>query len=81
MEKYRKIKIGKNYFEYSLKEQISPLGRPFRMSGISLNGDVKYINRKPCYSWTYTFKYLDEKGGFVSFMFDYNNQFVKMIEE
>lgn len=62
------------------KIQISPLGREFRLSGISIDysKQPKYINGKPRHCTTYTFIYLDTKELF-SFYFDEYDKFVNKI--
>ena len=69
-----KIKLNLDISE----TQISPNGRPIRLSAISKNLKVpqKYINGSYKYHWIYTFIYLDEQGGLVSFEFDYNDKFL-----
>ena len=68
-----KIKLNLNF-----ETQISPNGRPIRLSAISKNLQVpqKYINGSYKYHWIYTFIYLDEQGGLVSFEYDYNDNFL-----
>lgn len=43
-----------------INEQVSPLGRPFRLSGISIDYSKhpKYINNNARHCTTYTFIYL-----------------------
>lgn len=41
------------------RPQEGKLGRPFRLSGIS-----KWTRKESNNDWIYSFKYLDEKGGF-----------------
>ena len=57
--------------------QISPLGREFRLSGISIDYSKppKYINNNAKHCTTYTFIYLDTKELF-SFFFDEYDKFV-----
>ena len=57
--------------------QISPLGREFRLSGISIDYSKppKYINGNARHCTTYTFIYLDTKELF-SFYFDEYDKFV-----
>ena len=68
-----KIKLNLNF-----ETQTSPSGRPIRLSAISKNLQVpqKYINGSYKYHWIYTFIYLDEQGGLVSFEYDYNDNFL-----
>jgi len=68
-----KIKLNLNF-----ETQISPSGRPIRLSGISKNLQVpeKWINKTIKWHWIYTFRYLDKEDGFVSFEFDYNDNFL-----
>ena len=69
-----KIKLNLDISEI----QISPNGRPIRLSGISKNLQVpeKWINNTIKWHWIYTFRYLDEQDGFVSFEFDYLDNFL-----
>lgn len=60
--------------------QISPLGREFRLSGISIDysKSPKWINGNARHCTTYTFIYLDTKELF-SFYFDEYDKFVNKI--
>ena len=60
-----------------INEQISPLGREFRLSGISIDYSKppKYINNNARHCTTYTFIYLDTQELF-SFYFDEYDKFV-----
>ena len=60
--------------------QISPLGREFRLSGISIDCSKppKWINGNARHCTTYTFIYLDTKELF-SFYFDEYDKFLKKI--
>lgn len=60
--------------------QISPLGREFRLSGISIDYSKphKWINGNARHCTTYTFIYLDTKELF-SFYFDEYDKFVNKI--
>ena len=71
-----KIKLNLNF-----ETQISPSGRPIRLSAISKNLQVpaKWINNTIKWHWIYTFRYLDKEDGFVSFEYDYNNNFLHKI--
>ena len=64
----------------TINEQISPLGRPFRLSGISIDYSKpsKYINNNARHCTTYTFIYLDTQELF-SFYFDEYDKFVNKI--
>ncbi len=73
------IQISKNIkLDLTFEQQISPNGRPIRLSGIAKNLQVaeKFIEKSFKNHWIYTFKYLDAYDEFVSFEFDYNNKFV-----
>lgn len=71
-----KIKLNLNF-----ETQTSPSGRPIRLSAISKNLQVpqKYINGSYKHHWIYTFRYLDKEDGFVSFEFDYLDNFLHKI--
>ena len=60
-----------------VNEQISPLGRPFRLSGIALDLTVQaiYKDKMWLHPTIYTFRYTDEQDGFFGFYFDANNNF------
>ena len=60
--------------------QISPLGREFRLSGISIDysKSPKYINNNARHCTTYTFIYLDTQELF-SFSFDEYDKFLNKI--
>lgn len=55
--------------------QTSPQGRPFRLSGTHKASQMYWIEKEQKHEWIYEFKYLDKKGGFVSFLFDINGKF------
>lgn len=67
------IKLNLNF-----EPQLSPNGRPIRLSGIAKNLKLseKYIDGSYKNHWIYTFRYLDDIDGFVSFEFDYLGFFV-----
>lgn len=71
------VKLGLHF-----EQQISPQGRPIRLSGISKNLKVpeKWINKVLKNYYIYSFKFLDEKGGFISFEFDYYDNFVGYVK-
>jgi phage terminase small subunit len=62
----------------TLKHQQGKLGRPFRASGIEkiLSKPPKWINGVEKYCWKYTFKYLDEKGGFFQIDIDWDGKLI-----
>lgn len=68
------IKLNLNF-----EPQLSPLGRPMRLSGIAKNSKLPplWVNKSEKWHWIYTFRFLDEKDGFVSFEFDYYDQYLK----
>ena len=73
------IKISKNIeLHLTFEPQMSPSGRLIRLSGISKNLQKPqfYINNMYRSCWIYTFKYLDAYDEFVSFEFDYNDNFI-----
>ena len=72
------ITLNKLKLNLDFEPQLSPSGRLIRLSGIGKNLQVpeKYINKAYKNHWIYTFRYLDEQDGFVSFEFDYNDKFL-----
>jgi hypothetical protein len=77
------IQISNNIkLHLTFDEQISPNGRPIRLSGIAKNLQVpeKFINKSFKNHWIYTFRFLDKDDEFISFEFDYNNKFVNVIK-
>lgn len=61
--------------------QTSPSGRPIRLSGIEksdLYPDL-WIEKSCKNYWIYTFRFMDEKGGFIKFLFDYYDEFVEIL--
>lgn len=75
------VTLHKINLNLNFETQTSPNGRPIRLSAISKNLQVpqKYINGSYKYHWIYTFIYLDEQGGLVSFEYDYNDKFLHKI--
>ncbi len=65
----------------AFETQTSPSGRPIRLSAISKNLQVpaKWIDKVLKYHWIYTFRYLDKQDGFVSFEFDYLDNFLQKL--
>ena len=77
----KQITLNKIKLNLNFEPQLSPSGRPIRLSGIGKNSQVpeKYINKAYKNHWIYTFRYLDEQDGFVSFEFDYNDKFLQKL--
>ena len=75
------VTLHKINLNLNFETQTSPSGRPIRLSAISKNLQVpqKYINGSYKYHWIYTFIYLDEQGGLVSFEYDYNDKFLQKL--
>ena len=65
----------------AFETQVSPSGRPIRLSAISKNLQVpaKWVDKVLKYHWIYTFRYLDKQDGFVSFEFDYLDNFLQKL--
>ena len=57
--------------------QTSPNGRPFRLSGIDKVNNDKWIGKELKSHWIYRFIFLDERGGFINFEFDYYDNYLK----
>lgn len=75
------ITIKKNKLLLNPNEiQISPLGRPFRLSGISIDvsKSPKYIKGSPHHCTSYIFIYTDNQELF-GFYFDEYDKFVKKL--
>jgi len=74
----KQITLNKLKLNLDFEPQTSPSGRLIRLSGICKNLQVpeKYIKKGYNSHWIYTFRYLDEQDGFVSFEFDYNDKFL-----
>ncbi len=74
----RQIILNKIKLNLDFEPQRSPSGRPIRLSGIAKNATLpeKFVSGKYKNHWIYTFRYLDEQDGFVSFEFDYNDKFL-----
>jgi hypothetical protein len=72
------ILIGKTKLNLNFEPQLSPNGRPLRLSGISLATTKPpiWIDKVLTHGTVYTFRYLDQQGGFVAFEFDANNKFI-----
>lgn len=73
------IKIKNTKLNLNFENQLSPTGRIIRLSSISKLSDFKPIwdNKIEKWYWRYTYRFLDEIGGYISFDFDYNDNFVK----
>lgn len=85
--KINKLKIIKKNTAYFLnltnETQTSPAGRPLRLSSISKNLQMpeKYINRIWKNHWFYKFRFLDTDAEFITFEFDYFDNYVCTIKK
>lgn len=73
------IKINKDFkLKLNFEIQTSPRGRPMLWSGLCKNEKKpsKWRNRTEYWHWIYCFKFLDEKSGFISFEFDFFDNYV-----
>lgn len=72
------ITVKGNKLYLNFETQMGPEGRPLRLSGIAKNLQVpeKWIDKTFKNHWVYTFIYLDKKGGFIDFEFDYFDKYV-----
>jgi hypothetical protein len=78
------IQISNNIkLHLTFEQQTSPNGRPIRLSGIAKNLQLpeKFINKSFKNHWIYTFRFLDKDDEFISFEFDYNDNFTKVIKD
>ena len=75
------VKLHKVNLNLNFETQVSPSGRPIRLSAISKNLQVpaKWVDKVLKYHWIYTFRYLDKQDGFVSFEFDYLDNFLQKL--
>lgn len=75
------IKITDNFtLKLNLETQISPKGRPFRLSGSRINLDKpeKYIKNKEMFMhhFFYRFRYVDKEDGFFEIECDYEDKYI-----
>lgn len=72
------IKIKDTKINLNFETQVSPNGRPFRLSSTkkNLQQPSKWVDRVERWYWIYEFKYLDEQGGFFAFEYDYNDKLI-----
>jgi hypothetical protein len=72
------VKLNINF-----ETQLSPQGRPIRLSSISKNLKVpeQWIDKVLKNHWVYTFRFIDELDGFISFEFDYYDKFVGVTKQ
>lgn len=77
------IKIKNIVLNINFEMQISPQGRPIRLSSISKNLKVpeKWIDKVLKNHWVYTFRFIDDLDGFISFEFDYYDKFVGVTKQ
>lgn len=73
------IKIKQTTLFLTSEVQLSPSGRPIRYSGIRkcLKTPEKWVNNTFKSHWVYSFRFMDEEGGYIDFYFDYNDTFYK----
>lgn len=73
------IKIKKTKLNLTPDIQTSPNGRPIRYSGLRkcLKTPEKWVNKVLKSHWIYSFRFMDEEGGYIDFYFDYENIFYK----
>lgn len=80
------IKLNLNF-----EPQLSPQGRPIRFSGISKNAKLPekwvlatqtngILKNEIRNHWIYTFRFIDDLDGFISFEFDYYDKFVGVVK-
>jgi hypothetical protein len=76
------ILINQTRIFLNFETQTSKLGRPFRQSGLRKKNQLpsKWIDKVEKWHWVYSFKYLDERGGFFEVEIDYNNKFLSLIK-
>lgn len=76
------INIKKTVLNLNFEIQTSPQGRPIRYSGISRNGQKaqQWIDGMYKSCWIYSFRFMDEVGGFIDFEFDYFDKFVGYVK-
>jgi hypothetical protein len=76
--------ISVENFEIDLnkKNQVSPKGRPFRLSGIERLDSVptKWIDKLERFHSIYTFRYLDVESEFFKIELGYRYEFIKIIK-
>ena len=75
------ISIGKTTILLScLTPQISPNGRPYKQIGVRINEDMPtvWVGKDKRNHWIYTFRYLDEVGGYFEIEIDEYNKFFKL---
>ena len=74
------IQVKETKIFLNLDPQISKVGRPFRLSGVSKISTIpqKFINNSYKNHWIYLFRYLDEEDGFFEIEIDYNDKFVRL---
>lgn len=82
------ITIKKTVLNLNFEIQTSPQGRPIRYSGIKRNGqkaqqwvenaETKKSELKS--HWIYSFRFMDEVGGFIDFEFDCYDNFVGVVK-
>jgi hypothetical protein len=65
-----------------LQPQLSPKGRPIRLTSIQKNCKVpeKWIDGGFKNHYIYTFIYLDDVGGLISFEFDYYGNYISNVK-
>jgi hypothetical protein len=72
--------VYKETLQLHFNIQEGKLGRPFRQSGLRKNSKLpsKWIDKVEKWHMVYSFKYLDERGGFFEVEIDYNDKFVRL---
>ena len=77
------LNIKGTILKLDFREQVSKLGRPFRLSGMRLCTDEPsiWIDKQLTHKAIYDFKFLDKQGGFISFKVDYYGVFEKVVNE
>lgn len=77
------LNIKGTILKLDFREQVSKLGRPFRLSGVRLCTDEPsiWIDKQPTHKTIYDFKFLDKQGGFISFKMDYYGVFENVVNE
>jgi hypothetical protein len=81
MKPYIEIKDNKIHLNFDI--QTSPQGRPIRWSGVEKNLQVpeKFTDGLLRSHYFYSFRYMDEQGGYVIFEVDYLGIFCGIIKK
>jgi hypothetical protein len=74
------IKLKNQTIKINFDTQLTPKGRPFRLSGLEkITDQFKIVEKVQRWNWIYTFKMLDDNS-FFGVKIGFNNEFIQVVK-